>query len=160
MRLPVRYKSSIFTGKRHGNTAKISTKCLIVNEISKQICICTSVEVISSLQTVVIQFFYFSFIIKFNSILFQVYVIKVSWSDASVNVIYRRYSKFFDLQVCLRLTIVYCSLFAGTVKSQQWWFWIVWLIITQLFQWDGDPLYNLPTLDILRNEVHFKLISI
>ncbi|KAK2549488.1 SH3 and PX domain-containing protein 2B [Acropora cervicornis] len=48
-----------------------------------------------------------------------VYVIKVSWSDASVNVIYRRYSKFFDLQVCERLTIVCCSSFAGTVKSQQ-----------------------------------------
>lgn len=30
-----------------------------------------------------------------------VYVIKVSWSDASVNVIYRRYSKFFDLQTKL-----------------------------------------------------------
>ena len=29
----------------------------------------------------------------------QVYVINVTWSDGSVNVIYRRYSKFFDLQV-------------------------------------------------------------
>ena len=48
-------------------TLLISTKCLIVNEISKQIRICTSVEVISSLQTVVIHFFYFSFIVKFNA---------------------------------------------------------------------------------------------
>lgn len=30
-----------------------------------------------------------------------VYVINVSWSDGSVNVIYRRYSKFFDLQTKL-----------------------------------------------------------
>lgn len=29
----------------------------------------------------------------------QVYIIKVSWSDGSTEVIYRRYSKFFDLQV-------------------------------------------------------------
>lgn len=32
-------------------------------------------------------------------LLFQVYIIKVSWSDGSTEVIYRRYSKFFDLQV-------------------------------------------------------------
>ncbi|GLD46637.1 SH3 and PX domain-containing protein 2B isoform X1 [Lates japonicus] len=28
-----------------------------------------------------------------------VYIIKVSWSDGSTEIIYRRYSKFFDLQV-------------------------------------------------------------
>ena len=107
-----------FTGNRPGNT--VSTKRLIINEIGKQIYTCTSVQVISSMQTVFIHFVYVSyhsFIIKFSTIFFQVYVIKVSWSDASVNVIYRRYSKFFDLQVCERLTIVYCSLFTGTVKS-------------------------------------------
>ena len=32
---------------------------------------------------------------------FQVYVINVTWSDGSVNGIYRRYSKFFDLQVSI-----------------------------------------------------------
>lgn len=31
--------------------------------------------------------------------LHQVYIIKVFWSDGSTEVIYRRYSKFFDLQV-------------------------------------------------------------
>lgn len=31
----------------------------------------------------------------------QVYIIKVSWSDGSTEVIFRRYSKFFDLQVSL-----------------------------------------------------------
>lgn len=29
----------------------------------------------------------------------QVYIIKVTWSNGSTEVIYRRYSKFFDLQV-------------------------------------------------------------
>lgn len=32
---------------------------------------------------------------------YQVYIIKVFWSDGSTEVIYRRYSKFFDLQVSL-----------------------------------------------------------
>ena len=31
--------------------------------------------------------------------LLQVYVIYVTWSDGSTNVIYRRYSRFFDFQV-------------------------------------------------------------
>lgn len=35
----------------------------------------------------------------------QVYIIKVSWSDGSTEVIYRRYSKFFDLQVSLLMLL-------------------------------------------------------
>jgi len=31
----------------------------------------------------------------------QVYIIKVTWSNGSTEVIYRRYSKFFDLQVSI-----------------------------------------------------------
>ncbi|CAG14541.1 unnamed protein product [Tetraodon nigroviridis] len=34
-----------------------------------------------------------------------VYIIKVSWSDGSTEVIYRRYSKFFDLQVGLLMLL-------------------------------------------------------
>lgn len=36
-----------------------------------------------------------------SCLLHQVYIIKVFWSDGSTEVIYRRYSKFFDLQVSL-----------------------------------------------------------
>lgn len=36
---------------------------------------------------------------------YQVYIIKVSWSDGSTEVIYRRYSKFFDLQVSLLMLL-------------------------------------------------------
>ncbi|XP_066501764.1 SH3 and PX domain-containing protein 2B isoform X3 [Hoplias malabaricus] len=34
-----------------------------------------------------------------------VYIIKVSWSDGSTEVIYRRYSKFFDLQALIQLPV-------------------------------------------------------
>ena len=36
---------------------------------------------------------------SFCRLFFQVYIIKVSWSDGSTESIFRRYSKFFDLQV-------------------------------------------------------------
>ena len=36
---------------------------------------------------------------------FQVYVISITWSDNSVVVIFRRYSRFFDLQVFMHLKI-------------------------------------------------------
>ena len=36
---------------------------------------------------------------------FQVYVINITWSDNSVVVIFRRYSRFFDLQVFMHLKI-------------------------------------------------------
>ncbi|KAM7330326.1 hypothetical protein ACRRTK_011939 [Alexandromys fortis] len=32
-------------------------------------------------------------------LLLQVYIINVTWSDSTSQTIYRRYSKFFDLQV-------------------------------------------------------------
>ena len=34
----------------------------------------------------------------------QVYLITVTWSDNAVNIIYRRYSKFFDFQVSYNST--------------------------------------------------------
>lgn len=40
---------------------------------------------------------------------FQVYIIKVSWSDGSTEVIYRRYSKFFDLQVSTCASVCMCN---------------------------------------------------
>lgn len=37
----------------------------------------------------------------------QVYIIKVTWSNGSTEVIYRRYSKFFDLQVSISPLLVF-----------------------------------------------------
>lgn len=37
----------------------------------------------------------------------QVYIIKVTWSNGSTEVIYRRYSKFFDLQVSVSPVLVF-----------------------------------------------------
>ncbi|GAA6065760.1 SH3 and PX domain-containing protein 2B isoform X1 [Tachysurus ichikawai] len=34
-----------------------------------------------------------------------VYIIKVSWSDSSTELIFRRYSKFFDLQVIINPSV-------------------------------------------------------
>lgn len=40
-----------------------------------------------------------------SCLFYQVYIIKVSWGDGSTEVIYRRYSKFFDLQVSLLMLL-------------------------------------------------------
>jgi hypothetical protein len=53
-----------------------------------------------------------------HGLIFQVFVIRVTWSDGNEQIIYRRYSQFFDLQVCnstssleLYILVQYCFCF-------------------------------------------------
>lgn len=47
---------------------------------------------------------------------FQVYLINVTYSDSTSHIIYRRYSKFFDLQVISLILIIYS--------------WILYILLT------------------------------